>query len=228
MTTFKTFLRENESDNSQLIDFIKTNCKPYLKAALVKSDDLSEILGGKKTLYRGGKIVGDSNALMYKNKSLDVDIKAVRKDRAPRDTHIIASEIIDKAFIKRFDWPVRTHGVFCTGEIKYAQDYGDAHVVIPMGPIKYTWSPKVSDLMLEINKRLRKTNSQFGVNKTNYFMIDIDDGYGNVKNNLKLLTDIINELVDSYTLSSLSTGISTGHEVIVRCDKYLAIRAEDL
>lgn len=123
-------LREfNEQDMSltQAVEVILRDCQPYLSHAHTLA-------------YRGM-----SRRVTRENKMLQKMF--TEANRPPRDT---AAEIHTAVV----DWFQQTFGVgfreeyalFLTGSENTADDYGVAYAVFPIGPITYSWSPKVKDL----------------------------------------------------------------------------------
>lgn len=126
-------------------------------------------------------------------------IKEVRSDRRPRDSSFAFHAAADDWFYRRFGVRYRTHAVFVTSRTLTATAYAasPAHVmrVVPLTHYRYCWSPKVSDLLFKANE---------------FAAAD---------------TAAINNFLDSadYQERGLEEAHAAGHEVMVHCDRFVAI-----
>lgn len=122
-----------------------------------------------------------------------------RHDRRPKNSSIAFHEIADRWFERRFGVRYRSQGVFITSGLLSATTYAasPAHVmrVVPLSDYRFCWSPRVSDLL-------------FGANKFD-----------------KSSTDEIEVYLDSadYRDHGLQEAHDAGHEVMLHCERYIAI-----
>ena len=73
-----------------------------------------------------------------------------RLDRKPKDTHQVVHEMADEWFLKKFGWRARSQGLFVSTK-EYVGLYGDKYIIFPVGDYKYVFSPKVHDLMNDLD-----------------------------------------------------------------------------
>ena len=117
-----------------------------------------------------------------------------RKHRMPSDMNKRDHDMFNKSFYKKFGWKPRSEGVFCTGNEATASGYGDAYIFFPIGDFEFLWSPKIRDLYDHVHTR---------------------KPIGSI-----LLKDFFKEAVGKYINSGLVTAITSGHEIMVRCNSY--------
>jgi len=131
-------------------------------------------------------------------------IETVRQDRQPRDTPIENHQCADEWFRNEFGTRYRSQSVFVTGSLavagayaKYGKVTGSTPLavvrVLPLGPYSFCWSPKVRDLSTLIGLK----------------------GMG---------AEVSSILKDSgYLESQLGLAYEMGNEVMLACDRYVAI-----
>lgn len=219
MKTFKEFLLE-EDDIPSLVDFIKKNCQPYLKLVGVNSDNLSDIMGGSKTLYRG---INLSENEKFIDKDAGVLEKITRKDRKAKDMLPELSDLVSAEFINAFGWDARREGIFCTGDIHLASEYGALRIIIPCGKVEYLWSSENKDLYILLGKYLRlNLDLQAGAGKSNIQLKMLISNNTNPEA-LKKLKNKIRKTVSEYKKTDIINAIKSNNEISIKCDKYLAI-----
>ncbi len=122
-----------------------------------------------------------------------------RKDRRPRNSSLAFHEAADQWFESRFGVRYRSQAVFVTASPVAALVYAASplHVmrVIPLSTYKYCWSPAVSDLIFAATKYANGTHEQ------------------------------VNAYLDQamYRESELNEAHASGHEVMLSCERYVAI-----
>lgn len=125
-----------------------------------------------------------------------------RMDRRPRDSSLAFHEAADQWFESRFGVRYRSQSVFVTASPLSARIYAasPSHVmrVIPMSTYKYCWSPAVSDLIFAATKYADGSHEQ------------------------------VNAYLDqaAYRESELNEAHASGHEVMLSCERYIAIPVE--
>lgn len=189
MKTFKQYL--NESAN-EVLELIKRDCAPFLEES-------------KKAgfLYRGIQPDGeDLHVNDSDGKKLVYIQKRVRQDRVPRDMPKPAHHALDDWFDKKFGIKARSQCVFAYGGELYPRgtikEYGDAHIIFPIGEMQYVWSPEIEDLFVSM---------------------EADE--------ITSREDVI-RLVDEsgYKSTGLDEAMKFGNEIMIKCNKYYAFPAE--
>ena len=125
-----------------------------------------------------------------------------RRNRRPRDLSEPIHHAADDWFFRRFSCRFRSQALFVSPQLLVAAGYGATpdHVVriLPLGAYQYCWSRKTSDL-LSVLKQV--TN----------------------------IEDVEQELVGAdYTNSDLRGAHESGHELMLFCDRYVAIPVSQL
>lgn len=122
-----------------------------------------------------------------------------RKDRRPRNSSLHFHQVADKWFLDKFGTPYRSHGVFVIARSLSASAYAASpdHVVrvIPLSPYRFCWSKKISDLL-------------FGAQEL------ADAPAEKIKDFLENAC---------YQEDDLSAAHSSGNEVMLFCERYIAI-----
>lgn len=124
---------------------------------------------------------------------------APRRDRRPKNSSVQFHNVADEWFKNRFGIPYRSQGVFLTSRLISASTYAatSAHVmrIVPIGSYTYCWSPKVSDLLFAATDLANSPR------------------------------DAIESYLDSaqYSDTELQDAHESGHEVMLHCERYIAI-----
>lgn len=114
----------------ELLQFVEEHCQPYIR----ENPDFET-----NRLYRG-----------MKTPNTIASINTIRKDRLPKDTARKVQEELDAEFIAQGFKAIRSNSMFCLGESYNAEEYGEVHVVYPIGNFEYTWSPEIRDLTVAL------------------------------------------------------------------------------
>lgn len=132
--------------------------------------------------------------------SMDVPtLHSPRTNRRPRSSPNAFHRIADDWFFKRFGIRYRSHSLFVTPSKFIARNYGATpdHLIriIPITDYRFCWSPSVSDLLFAAQKLEKAT------------------------------LDEIESYLDqaSYREEDLKAAHSSGHEVMLYCQHYIAI-----
>lgn len=163
------------------ISKVRMNCKPWLKA----------VKGCPKTSAYRGVSTSAVNGFIYD--------KRVRTDREPLDTDVDVHDRVDAALERVFGWRGRSTGMFVTGSITMALDYGAPFLVFPIGPFKFIWSTFREDMAVFF--------AQHGENLLKYSDEKLD----------QLL------IQNEYKNNKLCSALSSGAEIMVLCKSYHAI-----
>lgn len=204
-----------EEERPQLFPWLWKHCAPYLtELGLSPKDDLREVYD-KTTLFRGmDNPVGEKIELQTSwGDDVNGLIMQVRKDRIPRDTHADLSSIVDDMLEHKFDWRPRQQGMFATGRLGLARNYGSVYRVFPMGDFRYVWSPDVRDLTLRVPEILRIANITQRDVSDEYTSDELADFYEVLSDNLS----------STYKDTDISKVRGSSHEVMIDCKEYLAI-----
>jgi hypothetical protein len=190
MSSFKSFLMERSSTpvpKDMLVDMLKSQCMPFI-----------DELGGFSVLADYPLWRGTSHVTF-------THTAPVRKDRIPLNTPQLQSSWIDGWFADTFGFRPRSQGVFLSGNKAIASQYGSPFVVVPVGELKYVWSPKVKDLF-----------------------DDLVHSFG-TKNLAELSQPEIIDFMESsdYHSDRLLDGVKGKVEIAIVCDSILLISPED-
>lgn len=124
-------------------------------------------------------------------------IVKARKNRLPKNTPLEVHERADKWFETKFGVRYRSQAVFVTSRQFIADGYAASpqHVVrvIPLGDYRYCWSPKVYD----------------------FLTVSIDPS------NSKNIEGFLDR--SGYIESDLRAAHTVGYEVMIFCERYVAI-----
>ena len=206
MITFKQFLNESES-STEMAKYIESHCKPFLDESKRKG----LLFRGIGTFAQSGEfnLPGLTDAIPFA-------IITPRVDRQPRNMPKKFHTLIDDWFKDKFGLKARSAGVFAFGvkSSNTAAGYaassnkgqgGFACVIFPIGPFKYVWSPEALDLY------------------TNFIKADyiIQDGENESEIDVQKFHRYLETL--DYKSTDLSAALKTGNEIMLVCDKYLAL-----
>lgn len=158
---------------------------------------LSQTNKGAMIVYRGFSYLGNIEGYRLSGQHAPLYFtRAVRQDRQPRNTNKKMHDKINTALADCGAVANRTNSVFVTGSHQQASYYGTVYVVIPVGQFKYTWSPYYTD-WYEYDWQIDAA---------------IDSGS---------FCDKI-----SWDNNSLPEAIDRWGEIMVACQKYIAIRTD--
>jgi hypothetical protein len=103
------------------------------------------------------------------------------------------SRACDDWFEERFGWRARSnHSLFVSGSRDQAMQFGTPVVVIPMTPARYVWSPRIADLTRHLEA--------LGVLQAEQIPTVLEAG--------------------DYRDADLEAAIVSGHEIMVRAERY--------
>lgn len=177
-----------------IVNTIWKDCKPFI-TDMIKNVYIGEFL------YSGRK-----DARTHFTKS-------VRTDRRPKDTFPDIHRDFDDRFQKKFGWPARSAGLFCTGSKTDADSYGESYMVFPIGKYKFLWSDDVPDLYLLMARKLDSDSRPYVQNPLlNQFINDIRKNAGN-----------IDDSFDEYYYETVKEGGDHGYYVYESIDEVIEI-----
>jgi hypothetical protein len=120
-----------------------------------------------------------------------------RVDRKPLDMRDEAKQLIDAATLDRFGWAGRSEGLFVTGNRHMADNYGSLSIIYPIGDFKFIWNTKVAD---------------------NFAPLSLWRGF-----NDDAKVKAIEGVTKDFTDQNLEAAITSGHEIMIKCDSYVAL-----
>ena len=178
-----------ELTDDEILEILESDCRPFLESC------------GNRFLYRGSK-TNENEPTLKKIKP--------RLDRVPRDMDANLHVMIDNYFEKKFGVRYRSEGVFGTGSIYNAEDYGTVFAMFPIGEFSFISSPRIVDLYSNI-----KMNETF----KNMFKTPFD------KNKFQHNQETINEYLQSknYSSDNLAAALHKGNEIMIKCNEYYII-----
>jgi len=180
---------------------VQKKCKPFLREWL----PIVERYPSKDWfLYRGMKL------------SVPMGEKSVRINRKPMNSKEEFHKDVDDAMYKRFKIHGRKASIFCVGDEKEAESYGNPYVIFPIGSYKYLWSPKIRDLFANKEMFDYVTFRYTGDPKT----YDIRQSELRERNKTA-----IDNMVKTYKTTGLEDAISSKFEVMVQCSSYMFLSA---
>lgn len=120
---------------SNIINFIKTDCQPFLK--ICKQLNLKQ-----SPIFRGIKSQSD---FLYKTVRLD--------DRKPKDLSDDDHDLVNKIFTKEYGHPYR-NGLFVTTSAIEAEKYANLFFIFPKGEFSCLWNPNIIDLYISLDNSI--------------------------------------------------------------------------
>jgi len=188
------------------------NCQPFLK-------ELGTV-NPPQFLYSGRK----SNDSWFE--------KDIRSDRKPTDLFSEIHKSFDDVFNERFGWRARSNGLFCTGYMGDAKEYGTVYTIFPKGPFKIIWSDNIGDLYIKLQdtmgnvKRFNGIKDKFkqeleyesDLNHLNWQPKDIE------KMVQQKYDEFIDNTVDRYRGNNIMKAITSNVEIMLNCKSYYAIK----
>lgn len=229
---YKKFISEetNAEKFNELISFIYKNCMPYVSEA---------------------KNIGEGRLFSGRSGSRDTFIDSVRKDRKPVDMPFDMHNMLDDTFYKKFGFKARSNSLFVTGSHTTATDYGhNVYMIIPIGNFQLIYSNEIRDLYTWLNKdvgrsvfynwcgehrkevdvTLKKRLIEKGKdpedrrNLEQEFLLFRNGMEDFEKWRSERMEKLIPKAISKYKKNGLAAAIKSEHEIMLHCDKYLAIR----
>ncbi|MDG2518290.1 hypothetical protein [Lysobacter soli] len=126
-------------------------------------------------------------------------IHTPRLDRRPRNSAAFFHTTADEWFHKKFGIRYRSQGLLLTSRFLSASTYagpsGRVMRILPLSHYRFCWSPNVSDLLFTANQLAEETSERIG-------------------EHLDSLNFVESDLIGAH---------ECGHEVMLHCDRYVAI-----
>lgn len=144
----KAYLNEELNDYDKIKKLLISECSIFLK----------ELKGCNKFLYRG---VNENFSKITK--------QDVRKNRKPKSSSLSYHNYLNKFFQYAYKIPLRSESIFCTGDIRTSEMYGNVFIVFPLNNYKIYWSLEICDLF---TIRLRTGKCYAVLSKQKQLIID--------------------------------------------------------
>jgi len=208
-------------------DFLKEST--YLQADEISPEEAAEMIkerGKEWEKIIGGYATNNLNWIVYRGMkerfSPDICLKYPRTSRRPMTTAKKVHELADDYFKHKFGTKFRSESIFVSRSTSLAESYGDVYAVFPLDRVTFCWSPKVEDFTYsaqEFNNRHRDDEDLDKVPVSN--------------TEFKEFQEFMDSLDYHCDDDSLRTDLVKfrdfkQHEVMIKCDEYLAIRKEAL
>jgi len=210
MITFKQFLYEEKHD---LIKFLRDNC----------DEAIHDMFKADKYLWRGGSAKGIER-FTYGKETFQGFFGFPREDRKPRNTPRWAHDYFNEYFKKEFGEPIRSTTVFAYGDRTMAGGYGSTYAMIPIGPYKIFWSPRIADLTSTVFPDLDEDEDNDKVMAGGgLHWIHQKIPFSDVTREMQ--EDYIKKFLDNsdYRESKIDSDLNTHSELMVKCKSYLML-----
>lgn len=204
-----TTLYESQMTLEEAAKIFHEECEPFRK--YTKHDFSRDIV------YHG----------LYRGMEMDdlAKVSRVRKDRKPLNTPIEFHEIMDDWFNKKFGIRFRSNAMFAVQNERLASQYGTLYNVFPIGKFDICSSNKIVDLYEKLLYDCTNYVAVFKLNHINTenssFIYDFAKKYS--EDYEPYLIRILQ--LANYKLNTPLDDITDTSEVMINCDKYLAVRA---
>lgn len=179
---------------NEALDYIGKHCNSFLK----------EAMAGGKFMWSGRRNVDNWF------------IGQVRKDRKPVDSSQRVHKLMDDLFLRKFGFRARSNAVFCTGSTSTTSYYGNTYSIWPVGDYRFVYSPDVRDIAVELENIEDLYNQEHGG-----FSLKLPKT--KEKERDKRVDGWVKDLMSSYTDKNIKNAIRSGNEIMVNCDKYVAL-----
>jgi hypothetical protein len=141
-------------------EYLKQVCGPYIEV-------LKQTNG--HPLYRG-----------YRGTNFEIvnnfKVIAPKQNRRPSDTPSGMHDKLNVLFTEKYGHPFR-NGIFATGDISIAEEYGTPYVLFPIGELVFLYSEVYKDAYLEFEQLETQLENEWGdVSYNNMAQILIRDG----------------------------------------------------
>ena len=147
--TYKLFESFNVDVNfDKIVEILSTECSEFLE--ILEKWKIKGVFRGISSAYLSNPIVDG----FWK--------KITQKNREPRDINPVINKKLNDEFIKKFEIPIRSSGVFATKDISIATDYGnhpffngrqESFLFFPKNGFRYFWNPQIDDLFTELRDK---------------------------------------------------------------------------
>ena len=136
---------DSEMNFDKIVETLSTECSEFLD--ILEKYKIKGVFRGISSAYLSNPIVDG----FWK--------KIPQKNREPRDINPVINKKLNDEFIKKFEIPIRSSGVFATKDISIATNYGnhpffngrqESFLFFPKNGFRYFWNPQIDDLFTEL------------------------------------------------------------------------------
>jgi hypothetical protein len=175
----------NEMDIQAYAKTLQLDCAPYLA-------------NYSQPVYRG---IGLNSV------SVEFGEYPCPRNRKPRNSDPLVSEIADDWFQANFGIKFRSNAVFATGSAKEAAGYGPVYELFPAGQYVFCWSERVTDFTFEISDQITEVG-----------MTPLQDDDPDAEHTVVSMLDIC-----GYTTSNWDEAVRSNNEIMIHCEGYFAV-----
>lgn len=210
-------------EQAKIIEGIKENCKPYLEAISYEAD--------RYLLYRGMNInAAGESSIKIQTSTSKLGLKDVRTTgRDPMSSYKADHDLLNQYFNEQYGHPYR-NGLFVTGNMNEAHDYGNPYVIFPVGNYEFIVSDYISDLFVHIldpiNSTAYRNWKAFAKDQEalpdNQKDDDIHDAVEEFRATSKP-TDLLDFLPRYDTSQNIKYAMQTQHEIMIWTKQYYYI-----
>lgn len=183
--------------------------------------DMINERGGEWKKLTGGFPTNSMNWILYRGMHVmfapDIVVKYPRTNRRPLTTNKAMHDAADEYFKKKFGVKFRSESIFASRSTTLAKYYGDIYAIFPLDKVSFAWSEKVEDFTNDsLNYKQRKL------------------GHASKED---LSPEQFEKMMDSFEYHVNDDSLSEaffkfrdfkGHEIMIHCDEYVAVRQEVL
>lgn len=209
MISFKQFIAEDNSFSE-----VKKLIDQYSPGYFGRTND-QYIL--RKMRFSPGE--GKEITVNIDGEDVTAHIFDVHKDRRPKDSPLNLHVFAGQYFEDKFGFNFRSGAVFGAGDV--SEYSGWEYAIFPLGKWSYVWSPEVDDLFVKFFRYYKQTEYYKPGGSEDF---DISGFRRRVSKKVVWATlDLM-----KYTNNNLPAAIRSGHEIMIDCDKFLAIPKDKL
>lgn len=162
-------------------------------------------------------------------KKLDrnIELFQTNKFRKPVDMPPAVSEAIDDYFEEKTGARWRSTSVFASGNPSAARYYGNLFCLFPIGEFHYCWSPRVSDLFNNVDRKL----GNYGLKYQNFKVVLGATGEEEHPEDREIAFETLTHVIMPSFAYQVDTGLTeaiamASSEVMIRCDKYYLVSSK--
>jgi len=156
--------------------------------------------------------------LSGRSKNTDEFVGDVRKNRVPRDTPQHIHDFFNNYFDEEYGIKARSETLFCTTTPQSTGLYGTAYMIFPFGSYEIIWNPGIVDLY-------DLKNISYIENVIDYLQSD-NYGYDIAEEDVRREAEYLQQKLEEYQVGNLKVALDTEVEIMLDCDRYLAINLE--
>lgn len=216
MISFKQFLESDETDLPTFLELVNQYSPTFTKrVGPVLPLSGTKLTRKMRTLPVGSKTI----TYTHNGKIHSAYIVPAEKNRKPIDSSISLHKYAGEWFEKHFGHNYRSNAVFAGSDTSGYS--GERYLIFPIGKWSYVWSTKIADLYGDFPGIFRQTDLYDGENSKHLGATVLS------KNLTKEMVFATMDIAD-YTNNDIYMALAEGHEIMIDCDEYLAVRWDDI